>query len=149
MRAGREAGLDQLGTYGAIDHELRPGIRCEKVDCREIARWRCFHGSWVGLLKPFGRFLGLLGFSFLCLVDLRAASIWVEGEDARVKRNSPHPWYDSVKKNVLSGGNWISNFNQNNEGFVSYQFEVPTDDSYTFWVRANHVQAALSFRLNS
>ncbi|SVC86796.1 uncharacterized protein METZ01_LOCUS339650, partial [marine metagenome] len=106
-----------------------------------------YHGSH--LLKPFIRFLGLLGFSFLCLVDLRAASIWVEGEDARVKRNSPHPWYDSVKKNVLSGGNWISNFNQKNEGFVSYQFEVPTDGSYTFWVRANHVQAALSFRLNS
>ncbi len=80
--------------------------------------------------------------------DVAAESIWIEGEDATEHENTPHNWYDSVKSDVLSGGAWISHFDENNEGTVGYTFEVNQAADYTFWVRANPVQASLSYRLN-
>ena len=67
----------------------------------------------------------LTSLSFSITSHLSAASIWIEGEDAQIKKNRPHPWwYDKVKTDVLSGGKWISNFNKEKEGLVGYEFEV-------------------------
>ena len=91
----------------------------------------------------------LTSLSFSITSHLSAASIWIEGEDAQIKKNRPHPWwYDKVKTDVLSGGKWISNFNKEKEGLVGYEFEVKEAGSYTFWLRANHVKSSLSYRLN-
>ena len=83
---------------------------------------------------------------FLCSLS-SAASIWVEGEAATQKDVQRHPWwYDKVKKDLLSGGDWLSNFGAK-EGTASYQVQVPEDGSYTFWIRANPTQAKLDYSI--
>jgi hypothetical protein len=40
-----------------------------------------------------------------------AQTIWVEGEKPARSTMNRHPWwYDQVKKDQLSGGDWVSNF---------------------------------------
>ena len=63
--------------------------------------------------------------------------IWVEGEAARTKEISPpHSWYTSIKKELLSGGDWISNFGDK-DGIAVYDLNVKKAGTYTLWVRAN------------
>jgi hypothetical protein len=60
-----------------------------------------------------------------------------------------HPWwYDQVKTDLLSGGDLNSNFQKDKPGEAEYRAEVPRDGSYEFWVRANPVEARLSYRLD-
>ncbi|MCP4784150.1 MAG: hypothetical protein GY903_25610 [Fuerstiella sp.] len=77
-----------------------------------------------------------------------ADSIWIEGEAAQTKQVSRHGWYDGVKKDVLSGNEWLSHFDANREGLAAYEFEAATAGDYKFWVRANHVKSSLAYRLN-
>jgi hypothetical protein len=59
-----------------------------------------------------------------------------------------HPyWYDQVKREQLSGGDLISNFDPK-AGEASYRFTAPAAGEYEFWARANPIQTKLSFRLN-
>jgi hypothetical protein len=78
----------------------------------------------------------------------QAESIWIEGEQAAVKQITAHPWYDSVKREVLSGGAWAGHFNRDKAGLLVYEFSAAADDTYRFWLRANHVKASLAYRLN-
>jgi hypothetical protein len=60
-----------------------------------------------------------------------------------------HPyWYDLVKRDQLSGGDLISNFHEH-PGEAAYRFTSPSAGEYELWVRANPVQAKLSYRLNN
>ncbi len=69
---------------------------------------------------------------------VQSASIWVEGENPASSTMNRHPWwYDQVKKEVLSGGDWISNFSDQKEGVAEYNIDAPEAGDYTFWVRAN------------
>ena len=78
----------------------------------------------------------------------RAAWIWVEGEKPAKSTMHRHPyWYDQVKRDQLSGGDLISNFHDQ-PGEASYRFTAPVAGEYELWVRANPVQAKLSYRLN-
>ena len=78
----------------------------------------------------------------------RATWIWVEGEKPTRSTMHRHPyWYDQVKRDQLSGGNLISNFHDQ-PGEAAYRFNVPSAGEYDFWVRANPVQAKLSYRLD-
>ncbi|WP_425398927.1 hypothetical protein [Aeoliella sp.] len=74
--------------------------------------------------------------------------VWIEGEDATRQQVSPHGWYNSVKKDALSGGEWLSHFDEGREGTAEFDFQVEQAGEYTFWLRANPVKAKLSFRLN-
>lgn len=79
-----------------------------------------------------------------------AAWIWVEGEHPIVNHMHRHPWwYDQVKRDMFSGGDFISNFDKDNAGEAQYRFNVPQAGSYEFWVRANPLMAKLSYALNS
>lgn len=41
---------------------------------------------------------------------LQAESVWIEGEKPVKSTMNRHPWwYDQVKKDQLSGGDWITN----------------------------------------
>ncbi len=78
----------------------------------------------------------------------RAAWIWVEGEKPTRSTMHRHPyWYDQVKRDQLSGGDLISNFHDQ-PGEASYRFTAASAGEYELWVRANPVQAKLSYRLN-
>ena len=77
-----------------------------------------------------------------------AASIWIEGEAPASDRTTRHGWYDSVKLEELSGGGWISHYNDTEAGEAGYAFEVAEAGDYTLFVRANPVKAKLSVRLD-
>lgn len=94
---------------------------------------RCL-ASWVSLL--------LVG------TVSHAAWIWVEGEKPSQTTMHRHPfWYDQVIRNQLSGGDFISNWNEK-PGEATYNFVAPAAGPYDFWVRANPVQTKLSYQLN-
>ena len=51
----------------------------------------------------------------------RAAWVWVEGEKPSQHSMHRHPWwYDQVKREPLSGGDFISNFDKDKAGEASY-----------------------------
>ena len=78
-----------------------------------------------------------------------AQTIWVEGERPARSSMNRHPWwYDQVKKDQLSGGDWISNFSEEKEGEAEYAFDVPRAARYAFWIRANPIQAALDYAID-
>ncbi|WP_035609714.1 hypothetical protein [Haloferula sp. BvORR071] len=78
-----------------------------------------------------------------------AEPIWIEGEAATESKVAKHPWYHGeVKKDELSGGDFISHFSKEYPGTASYDFEAAEAGDYDFWVRANPVQSQLSYQLD-
>ncbi len=79
----------------------------------------------------------------------RSATVWVEGEKPVSHTMNRHPWwYDKVKRQHLSAGDWISNFSKEKEGAAEYRFNVPARGKYAFWVRANPIGTKLSYRFD-
>jgi hypothetical protein len=75
--------------------------------------------------------------------------IWIEGEDAERHSMRRHGWYDSVAKENLSGGEWLSHFAEGDPPEAEFSFELAESGAYFFWIRANSVAAPrLSFRLD-
>lgn len=73
--------------------------------------------------------------------------IWIEGESAKTREvGPPHNWYNSVKKELLSGGDWLTNFSDK-DGLAAYDVPVRKAGAFTLWVRANPIAAALAWRL--
>lgn len=85
------------------------------------------------------------------LPPLRASTadyVWVEGESAKTQNAVRHGWYNSVKRGMLSGGDWLCNFG-NTEAIAEYDVEIPKNARYAFWIRANPVAGArLSYQFN-
>lgn len=78
-----------------------------------------------------------------------AETIWIEGEKPVQSTMNRHPWwYDQVKRDQFSGGDFISNFNDKKAGEAEYEFNAATAGKYDFWVRANPISASMSYRLN-
>src|SRR5579862_5434922 len=76
-------------------------------------------------------------------------TIWIEGENPTVNKMNRHPWwYDQVKRDQLSGGDFISNWSKDKPGEAGYKFTAAKAGEYEFWVRANPVQSKLSYALN-
>lgn len=91
---------------------------------------------------------------FVCVLSLMpsigsAESIWVEGEKPTKSTMNRHPWwYDQIKKDQLSGGDWISNFDAKKIGEAEYAIQTESGGGFDFWVRANPTAAKLSYQLN-
>ncbi len=80
--------------------------------------------------------------------SVKGALIWVEGERPIASTMHRHPfWYDQFKRELVSGGDLISNFAAE-AGEASYRVNAPKGGEYNLWVRANPIQARLSYRLN-
>lgn len=78
-----------------------------------------------------------------------AESIWIEGEAATTSTATKHPWYHGeVKKNLLSGGDFVSHFDDSHPAEMSYRFDAKTAGDYRLWMRVNTVQAKLLIELN-
>lgn len=59
------------------------------------------------------------------------ACIWIEGEKPTKASMNRHPWwYDQVKKEHFSGGDFISNFHESKSGEAEYEFQAPASDRY-------------------
>lgn len=94
--------------------------------------------------------MAALLFASFSAVSVPAAYIWIEGEKPAQQDVTRHPfWYDQVKKDELSGGDWISNWNDNKAGTLSYSFTVEKPGAYTLWLRANPTGATLSYQIDS
>jgi hypothetical protein len=94
------------------------------------------------------RLLFLLAAIGWLATTVRAESLWIEGEKFARATVTRHPWYSQVRKDQLSGGAWISHFDDNRPGEAEYSVEVQEAGTFHFWVRANPTAAKLSFRLN-
>ncbi|MDF3057768.1 MAG: hypothetical protein K0R17_1983 [Rariglobus sp.] len=80
---------------------------------------------------------------------LSAAWVWVEGEAAVRTNVGKHPWYyGQVKKELLSGGDFLAHYDAAQAGEAEFVVQIPEAGSYTFWLRANPVQSALTYSLN-
>ncbi|MEI7732417.1 MAG: hypothetical protein WCO56_22795 [Verrucomicrobiota bacterium] len=80
---------------------------------------------------------------------LRAGWVWIEGESPTANKMNRHPWwYDQVKRDQLSGGDFLSNFNKDKPGEAEYRFKAPKEGTYDFWLRANPVKSKLAWALN-
>ncbi len=103
-------------------------------------RWKL---AYCGIMK----FCALFALLLLPL-SLPAATLWQEGESPVKSTMHRHPWwFDQVKKDLLSGGDWISNFAKE-EGTADYSIEVSVAGNYVLWVRANPTGTHLSYALN-
>ncbi len=79
---------------------------------------------------------------------INGQTVWIEGESSRHASVQRHPsWYDKVKKDMLSGGGWISHWSETRDGLVDYSVQVPAEGRYAFWVRANPMQSRLSYQI--
>ena len=90
-----------------------------------------------------------LSLSWLVASAAWAETIWIEGEKPIKSTMNRHPWwYDQVKKDLLSGGDWISNFDDKKPGEAEYSVTAKEAGKFEFWVRANPTATKLSYRLN-
>lgn len=69
--------------------------------------------------------------------DLPADTIWIEGEAPTKSTFAKHGWYDDVKKDAMSGGNWLSHYGPQ-PGEATYALKVAQEGDYTLWVRCNN-----------
>ena len=78
-----------------------------------------------------------------------ADTIWIEGESPQSQTMTRHPWwYDKVKSDQLSGGDFISNWTDKQPGEATYAFRANAGGEYVFWVRANPAATELSYQLD-
>jgi len=76
-------------------------------------------------------------------------TIWQEGENPASHKMNRHPWwYDQVKKEHLSGGDWISNFSEEKEGTVEYSVSLKDGGDYVLWLRINPVRSRVSLSVD-
>ena len=75
--------------------------------------------------------------------------IWIEGERAAKTSAQQHGWYNSVKKEELSGGDWLNHYSKAGPAEAGWNFEVREEGEYEFWLRANPTaKAQMSWKLN-
>jgi len=107
----------------------------------------------TSLLRP-NRSASILPAGLLVLAWCAGAAetpgfIWVEAEAAKSNTMTRHPWwYDKVKKDQLSGKDYLSNWGDK-PGEATYEFESPEAKDYTFWLRANPTQTKFSYKLDA
>ncbi|WP_337177525.1 hypothetical protein [Paludisphaera sp.] len=98
-------------------------------------------GAWRGIL--------LAAATMVAPIAALGQTVWIEAEKPTRAAVTRHPWwYDKVRKDQLSGGDWISHWSKDKPGEVEYAFEAPAEGSYAFWVRANPVGTILLYRLD-
>ena len=75
--------------------------------------------------------------------------VWIEGEDSADHTMRRHNWYDSVTKESLSGGEWLSHFFAGDPPEAEFHFDVPGSGEHFFWIRANpSAGPRLSYKLD-
>jgi hypothetical protein len=78
-----------------------------------------------------------------------AEAIWLEGEKPARASVTRHPWwYDQVKRDLLSGGDFISHWDAKRPGELEYRFGAASEGDRVFWVRANTTGTRLAYKLN-
>lgn len=130
---------------GRVTQKQTTGAECDGPAVRPAA----IPGRWVRFSRMARAWLVLLVIAWGVPLTGRGAWIWVEGEKPVVNKMHRHPWwYDQVKKDQFSGGDFISNFDKDKAGEAEYRFDAAEGGEYAFWVRANPLMSKLSYSLN-
>lgn len=74
-------------------------------------------------------------------------TLWIEGEKPSSHGFLKHGWYDAVKKDVLSGGDWLSHYGEV-PAEATYAVDVKQGGDYAFWVRCNCVMVTQHWRID-
>ncbi len=77
-----------------------------------------------------------------------AESIWIEGENPTQKTVTKHGWYDKVRKDGMSGGEWLSHYDNRRPGIAKYTFSTESSGEFTFWWRGNVLLSEVAYQLN-
>lgn len=86
---------------------------------------------------------------FTCFTAVAEETIWHEGEAPLSHSMNRHPWwYDQVKKEHLSGGDWLSNFSEEKEGRASYEVQIREGGEYALWLRINPVRCQVALQVD-
>jgi len=87
--------------------------------------------------------------AFLLAAIASAEPVWIEGEAAASSTATKHPWYhDAVKKEMLSGEDFVSHFDASHPAEMTYEFDSEKSGDYVLWARVNTVQSKLSLEVN-
>ena len=84
---------------------------------------------------------------FIQAIAAHGASVWVEGEAPAKSSAQKHNWYDAVKRDVLSGRDWLSHYGEK-PGECSYDIEIAEAGDYAFFARLNPVASEPKWRLD-
>jgi hypothetical protein len=99
--------------------------------------------------KPLIIFLAITN-AWLVTSQGLAETIWIEGENPTQSTMHRHPWwYDQVKKDAFSGGDFISNFDKDRVGEAEYEFTAQRPGVYELWVRANPIGSSMAYKLGN
>jgi len=100
-------------------------------------------------MKRNALYLAIVLYAFTPGIALPEDYIWVEGESSTSNTMKTHSWYDSVKKDSLSGNEWLSHFAGGSPPEAEYTIQVPRGGEYHFWIRANPVaRPRMSYRID-
>jgi hypothetical protein len=123
-----------------------PRLHCHTTITR--LGWRSHHDEEMKVPLFLSHLVVAL---FLTSSCLHAADwVWIEGEDATQTNIGKHPWYsNTIKKDELSGNDFLAHFSDAGPGVATYEFQAPSDGDYELWVRANPVQTKMSYQLNA
>jgi len=92
----------------------------------------------------------ITGIALLCSASILSAThVWVEGESGNGENISPNSWYQSVRKDDLSGGAWLATYGGQSPATATYRISIPEEARYHLWVRANPVSATMSVQINN
>lgn len=89
----------------------------------------------------------LIPSALVSLVLGAPSSLWVEAESASVQSIQTNGWYSNVKKDQLSGGDFLAHWGSR-PGTASYDLNISEAGDYTLWLRANPVASQLEFRID-
>ncbi len=93
-------------------------------------------------------FVAFLLSNALLSTTVHADTVWIEGEAAVSHDYKKHGWYDAVRKDVFSGGEWLSHYDQRSPGTATYRIQIEKPGDHTFWLRCNYFKAAMEYRLD-
>ncbi len=67
----------------------------------------------------------------------QGAFIWIEGEDYESATVHGNAWWESIRKEGLSGGDYVTNFKESDqpEGKATYKVKVAEGGTYALWLR--------------
>lgn len=85
--------------------------------------------------------------AFLLAPPAGDETLWVEGEKPAASAFAKHGWYDAVKKDVLSGGDWLSHYGPA-PAEASWAIDVKQGGDYVLWVRCNNLMVTQHYRID-
>ena len=70
----------------------------------------------------------------LAFPTLAREAVWIEGEAAAGSSCARHSWYHNVKRELLSGSDWLSHYSNRGAGEAEWTFTVKEGGTYNLWL---------------